>query len=188
MPLVSRTSLQGNFFQEDTEPPNWQNADLWADTNASPRALFINNAGTARELGSASADVDDNDLTAVGAAAQLDQLSVQFNHSTSFQVRTSATVTPSNATNIVILAGCCVMKGRGGSQTWTLEISEGGTERVTAVTSTFDTIATDLGLNILGVLTDEAAEASTYDVRTKSSAANQIGLGPCSIFCQVIDS
>lgn len=47
MPFVTRTSLQGNIFKQDSEPDNWLNGDLWADTNSTPRHLFINNAGTA---------------------------------------------------------------------------------------------------------------------------------------------
>jgi len=50
MPLVTRISGQGNIFKRDDEPPNWIDGDLWADSNATPRALFINNDGTAEQL------------------------------------------------------------------------------------------------------------------------------------------
>ena len=50
MPLVTRISNQGNIFKEDEEPPNWLDGDLWADSDESPRALFINNNGTARRI------------------------------------------------------------------------------------------------------------------------------------------
>jgi len=47
MPFVQRTSKQGNIFKQDVEPLNWLDADLWADTNSTPRSLFINDDGTA---------------------------------------------------------------------------------------------------------------------------------------------
>ena len=50
MPLVTRISTQGNIFKDDSEPTIWTNGDLWADSNASPRALFINNGGTAKQI------------------------------------------------------------------------------------------------------------------------------------------
>jgi len=50
MPLVTRRSLQGNIFKRDDEPPQWSDGDLWEDSNASPRALFINNDGTALQV------------------------------------------------------------------------------------------------------------------------------------------
>jgi len=50
MPLVTRTSNQGNIFNQDEEPATWQNGDLWADSNITPRRLFINNDGTALEV------------------------------------------------------------------------------------------------------------------------------------------
>lgn len=50
MPLVTRTSNQGHIFNQDEEPATWENGDLWADSNASPRALFINDDGTARQI------------------------------------------------------------------------------------------------------------------------------------------
>ena len=47
MPLVTRISLQGNLFKQAAEPTDWENADLWCDTDSTPRQLNINNAGTA---------------------------------------------------------------------------------------------------------------------------------------------
>jgi len=65
MPLVTRFAKQGNFFKNDTEPPEWTDGDLWADDDASPRALFINNAGTALEVGT----IDEGDNTLTNGAA-----------------------------------------------------------------------------------------------------------------------
>lgn len=50
MPLVTRTTQQGNLFRTATEPPNWQNGDLWVDTDDGK--VYVNVSGTATELGS----------------------------------------------------------------------------------------------------------------------------------------
>jgi len=182
MPLVQRNLASGQLFRQDAEPTDWRDADLWADTNSTPRALFINDDGTAVELGTFNIDSTVLDESSQTSADALESFTLEFNHATSFGTRASITLTPTSANNLIILYAMAVMRGRGGSQTWTQEISEGGVERITAVTSTFDTIAATLILTINGTLSDEAAEASTYDLRTKSSSANQIALGDCSIF------
>lgn len=48
MPLVSRTSNQGNLFKESSEPAGWQDADLWTDSTNN--VLYINDGGTARKV------------------------------------------------------------------------------------------------------------------------------------------
>ena len=45
MPLVTRNSVQGNLFRQDTEPTNWINGDLWVRTTDG--AVFSNVNGTA---------------------------------------------------------------------------------------------------------------------------------------------
>jgi len=50
MPLVTRKTGQANLFKEAAEPPNWLDADLWADSDSIPARLFINNDGTALEI------------------------------------------------------------------------------------------------------------------------------------------
>jgi len=50
MPLVTRTSSQGNIFNQPEEPAVWEDGDLWADSDSSPRSLFINNDGTALQI------------------------------------------------------------------------------------------------------------------------------------------
>jgi len=45
MPLVTRQANQGVFFKTATEPPDWQNSDIWIDTDNSN--LAINRDGTA---------------------------------------------------------------------------------------------------------------------------------------------
>ena len=47
MPLVTRQANQGNLFNQDTEPSNWLDGDLWSDTSLTPPVLKINNNGTA---------------------------------------------------------------------------------------------------------------------------------------------
>ena len=49
MPLVTRTSTQGNLYRESTEPPNWQNGDLWVDTDDG--TIYVNISGTATTVG-----------------------------------------------------------------------------------------------------------------------------------------
>lgn len=49
MPLVTRSSEQGNLFKQDLEPGGWLNGDLWSDTTAN--VLKLNVGGTASEIG-----------------------------------------------------------------------------------------------------------------------------------------
>lgn len=55
MPLVTRQAEQGNIFKQGTEPPNWQEGDLWADTTDD--TLYINKGGTASLVGNTIARV-----------------------------------------------------------------------------------------------------------------------------------
>ena len=41
MPLVTRRANQGNFFKQDTEPPDWLDGDLWSDTTANKLKLNV---------------------------------------------------------------------------------------------------------------------------------------------------
>lgn len=50
MPLVTRTSTQGNLFKQASEPSDWENCDLWSDSDETPRTLYINNAGSALKI------------------------------------------------------------------------------------------------------------------------------------------
>ena len=45
MPLVTRSSTNGNIFNQTAEPPNWSNGDLWSDNDNA--VLNINDNGTA---------------------------------------------------------------------------------------------------------------------------------------------
>jgi hypothetical protein len=187
MPQVTRFALQGNFFKQDTEPNDWVDSDLWADTSQSPPVLNINNNGTALAIGSVEAAGSDTGKTPDATANNISSATIEFNHSTTFQTRCSASVTPTKGSNLIVLSGSAVIRGRGGSQTFTLEISEGGTEVVTAVTSTFNTNNDTSILLINGVLSDQSIASHTYDNRTKSSGANQVGLGDCGIFANLIE-
>ena len=48
MPLVTRTSQQGNLFRQAVEPPNWLNGDMWVDTDNAKVA--VNRSGTAQRI------------------------------------------------------------------------------------------------------------------------------------------
>jgi len=47
MPLVTRTSAQGNIFAQDLQPTGWKDGDVWIDTSINPHRLFVNVSGTA---------------------------------------------------------------------------------------------------------------------------------------------
>ena len=55
MPLVTRTSVQGNIFVQDTEPASWIDGDLWVDTSVNPPAVNVNDNGTATVVGELNA-------------------------------------------------------------------------------------------------------------------------------------
>lgn len=53
MPLVTSTTFNANVFKQATEPADWQNGDIWVDTdNGKP---FTNNSGTAQGVGKSTA-------------------------------------------------------------------------------------------------------------------------------------
>ena len=56
MPLVTRQANQGNLFKQDTEPPDWQDGDLWSDTT--DNSLKLNVSGTATDIGAISEDTE----------------------------------------------------------------------------------------------------------------------------------
>lgn len=47
MPLVTRTSVLGNIYKQNTQPVSWVNGDLWIDTSVSPPREYVNDNGTA---------------------------------------------------------------------------------------------------------------------------------------------
>lgn len=51
MPLVTRQANQGVFFKTDTEPPDWQNSDIWIDTDNSNLAINRNGTSVQQLLG-----------------------------------------------------------------------------------------------------------------------------------------
>ena len=55
MPLVTRQANQGNLFKQATEPPDWQDGDLWSDTTAN--VLKLNDGGTAKGIGRSIAEL-----------------------------------------------------------------------------------------------------------------------------------
>ena len=48
MPLVTRTSANGNIFNQPAEPTTWLNGDLWSENDTA--LLFINDNGTAVQI------------------------------------------------------------------------------------------------------------------------------------------
>lgn len=52
MPLVSRTSNQGNLYKQATEPAGWLDGDVWSDTTANTLKNNVN--GTATAIGKSS--------------------------------------------------------------------------------------------------------------------------------------
>lgn len=49
MPLVTRQANQGNLFSQATEPTDWQNGNIWIDTDNAN--VFVNRSGTAVQIG-----------------------------------------------------------------------------------------------------------------------------------------
>lgn len=63
MPLVTRTSVQGNIYRQSTQPTSWENGDLWVDTDDGK--VYVNVSGTATEVGlTTSSNVTINSSTA----------------------------------------------------------------------------------------------------------------------------
>jgi len=165
MPLVSRTSTQGNFFKEDDEPPNWEDADLWSDTNASPRTLFINNNGTALALGVGAVGDSDSDIDAEGAGAGGIQRRFEVIGDTSgaFVVKLSVTLTPTLSNNIVIITGTACI-GTTVSALRGARIEEGGSEVGSSTFSETSAAASWRNMQTVAVLTDVSVAAHTFDL------------------------
>jgi len=165
MPLVTRTSTQGNFFKEDEEPTNWQNADLWADTNVSPRTLFINNDGTALALGVGAVSDSDSDIDAEGATAGGIQRRFEVIGDTSgaFVVKLSITLTPTLANNIVIITGTACI-GTTVSALRGARIQESGAEVGSSTFSETSAAASWRNMQTVAVLTDVSVAAHTFDI------------------------
>lgn len=49
MPLVTSTTFNANVFKQATEPADWNNGDIWVDTDDG--TLYVNNSGTALKIG-----------------------------------------------------------------------------------------------------------------------------------------
>lgn len=166
MPLVQRTSKQGNFFKNDTEPSNWGDSDLWADTDDSPRSLWINNAGTALQLGAAG--IGDNDLTS-GSAPTGTGITVQANASN--VVNQTSTVTPTKATNKVILSGSGAF-GDSSSYTATLALRQSTTVLASTTKASTNVIAC---ISLTHVVSDVSIAGVDYNCLASGSTTN-IGL------------
>lgn len=120
-------------------------------------------------------DIDKSSTQSAGPSL-LNQKVDFFNHPATFGIRESVVSTPTTAVNFISIQASAVMGGRGGSQTWTQKITEGGVIVGSEITSTFNTISTNLILLIQEQDNNVPAGATTYDLETKSSSANQVGL------------
>jgi len=174
MPLVTRTSLQGNFFQEDTEPPNWNDADLWADTNASPRALFINNDGTALALGTIALDEIGDTITNHAGTGALSLASTLSNPGTSYMTRSSVTVDVDTANSGVALMGWCNY-GTVAVRTMFSRIQESSSD-VVAETSSSSTGGRIRTQTSRGLLTGVTSGNHTYDFECHLSTSDATDL------------
>jgi len=50
MPLVTRTTTQGNIFKQDTEPDDKTNGSLWVDTSVDAPAISVANGTTYKAI------------------------------------------------------------------------------------------------------------------------------------------
>jgi len=50
MPLVTRTTTQGNIFKQDTEPDDKTDGSLWIDTSVDAPSLSVANGTTYKAL------------------------------------------------------------------------------------------------------------------------------------------
>jgi len=173
MPLVSRTSTQGNFFKEDEEPSNWQDSDLWSDTNASPRALFINNDGTALQLGSFSVDEIQSDQPAnVGAGGIAPNFQSTLELSATFVEVASVTVTVDEDESTVFLVAYAAFGSRNGTRTCHLRVQEGTTDRI-ADTTVACPVSRMRSVFANATLTGVSSGSHTYDLDISSDSATE---------------
>jgi len=171
MPLVTRTSLQGNFFQQDDEPANWDDADLWADTNLSPRGLFINNNGTALRLGTTSLDETGSDTffgVAAGGTVAPDAL---FNPGTTYTTRASVTVDVDNDDSFVTLVGVVSCYQNAVTRTDSIRIRESTTVVVAEVTNVREATQVEPILAI-GTISGVSSGNHTYDLQHHLSVSD----------------
>jgi hypothetical protein len=187
MPFVSRTSLQGNFFKKTTEPTDWTNADLWADSDASPRSLFINNNGTALQLGSAALNQTVEGTIAAGAlvVTLITINSCTDASSASYTTIKSITFTPTKATNTILVVGFQEFLRKGaGTESCFAKITEGGVDIIAEETATVPAADTQ-ALFLMGSKTNVSAVAHTYDLQVKmavGAGANYFLNGSLGVF------
>jgi len=55
MPLVTRQANQGNLYNQETEPADWVNGDMWVKT--SDGSVSVNVSGTATAVETALARI-----------------------------------------------------------------------------------------------------------------------------------
>lgn len=56
MPLVTRTTVSGNVYRQATEPSDWQNGDLWVDTDNGQVYVNVNGTATLVQLAAVTAN------------------------------------------------------------------------------------------------------------------------------------
>ena len=189
MPLVQRLSLQGNFFIEDTEPPNWQDGDLWADTSKSPPILNLNDDGTAVAVG--VVELDTTGLTQTERRADGNNITLfsQQAPPTSFTTVSSKAVTVAKNDSIVVLVGYATYgTDRAAGITISGKILDVAEEVVSVVT--LGLIQFDCKTVIVqGVITGVSSGVHTYNMQSKTSLTGSAteSLFSTGIFAAVIN-
>jgi len=154
MPLVTRTSTQGNLFKQATEPTQWVNADLWSDSDSTPRSLFINNDGTALELGVFSEG--DGQLTNSQTTSGLPQ-NIALNETWG---NGSEAVTIVNSTNKVCLCACAYTASAIGAGTTSCSIRED----TTVLASSTQAYGDDNGAMVIVMhVEDDVTDTTTFN-------------------------
>ena len=187
-PLVQRLSLQGNFFIEDTEPPNWLDGDLWADTSESPPILNLNDNGTAVAVG--VVELDTTGLTQTERRAESNSIALKsdIGPPTSFTTVSSKAITVAKDDSLVVLVGYATYgTDRAAGITISGKILDVAVEVVSEVT--LGLIQNDCKTIIVkGVITGVSSGVHTYNMQSKTNvtASGTESLFSTGIFASVI--
>lgn len=175
MPYVSRTSNIGSLFKQASEPANWVNADLWADTDASPRTLYINNNGTALALGVGAVGDSETSLATEGAEAGGITRRFETVGSVGFTVKKSITLAPTLSNNIVVIVGSACL-GLTAAATRQARIEESAAEVGSSTISDTSGLSW-LNMLTVAILTDVSVATHTYSLAVASNHASTESAG-----------
>ena len=188
-PLVQRLSLQGNFFIEDTEPPNWVDGDLWADTSKSPPILNLNDDGTAVAVGVVELDTTGLTQTERSSGSNNITLNSATGPATSFGTVSSKAVTVDKDDSLVVLVGYATYgTDRAAGITISGKILDVAVEVVSQVNLVLGQFTCKTIL-VQGVITGVSSGVHTYNMQSKASisSANTESLFSTGIFAAVIN-